>query len=181
MNLSDDFYSLRSVQEWLKRMRDECASVAFAHARATAPGWTGEASTRFDEYRHRARMRWLDVSDAFGDAHDAVDVYLHTHVEVNRLVRYSDPGQADRLRRQLAEEERVAVLAVGVATGELWHVRAELPERPVVAPPPPPPVLSRAEEFMVKPHVETVVTTFAITARYPRWQRWSTGRGPAAL
>lgn len=188
MNLTGDFHSLRSVQEWLKRMRDECAFVALAHAKATAREWTGSASTRFDEYRHRARMRWLDVSDAFGCAHDAVDTYLYTHVEVHRLVQHADPEQADRLWRQLAEEERVAVRAVGRAADELWQVRSALPEQVVVAPAPTParplaslPVLSRAADFMAKQHVESVVTTFAITARYPRWQRWSTGQGSAAL
>ncbi|MGW6935649.1 putative T7SS-secreted protein [Lentzea sp. NPDC054927] len=184
MNLSGDFHSLRNVQEWLRRMRDECASVAFAYAKATSPEWTGRASTRFDEYRHRARMRWLDVRDAFGSAHDAVDTYLYTQVEVHRLVQYADPEQADRLWRQLADEEHLAVRAVGNAAEELWQVRSELPEQAVMAPVPPPaprPVLSRAEDFLAKPHVETVLTTVAITARYPRWQRWSTGQGSAAL
>jgi hypothetical protein len=182
VSLSSDFHSLRSVQEWLKRMRDECASVAFAYAKATPPGWNGAASTAFDEYRHRARMRWLDVSDAFGAAHDAVDTYLYTHFEVNRLVEYSEPGQADRLWRQLAEEERVAVAAVDKATDELRHVRSELPEEVVmVSAPVPPPMPSRAEDFLAKPHVETFVTTVAITARYPRWRRCSTGQGSAAL
>lgn len=197
MSLSNDFHSLRSVQEWLKRMRDECASVGFAHAKATANGWTGAASTKFDEYRYRARRRWLDVSDAFEIAHDAVETYLYTHVEVSRLVEYADPEQADRLWRQLAEEEQLAVRAVGKATDELRHVRSELREHdpvpvpatrgvPVPAAPPAAvaaslPVVSRVEDFMAKPHVETVLTTLAITARYPRWRRWSTGRGATAL
>ncbi len=198
MSLSSDFHSLLSVQEWLKRMRDECAAVGFAHAKATASGWTGAASTRFDDYRYRARKRWLDVSDAFEVAHDAVETYLYTHVEVSRLVQYADPEQVDRLWRQLAEEEHLAVRAVGNATDELRHVRSELrdpepvPDRVVdrvpasavqrvVVEPAPLPVLSRAEDFLAKPHVETVVTTLAITARYPRWRRWSTGRDPAAL
>ncbi|HUQ58708.1 putative T7SS-secreted protein [Lentzea sp.] len=194
MSLSSDFHSLRSVQEWLKRMRDECASVAFAHAKATATGWTGVASTRFDEYRYRARKRWLDVSDAFEIAHDAVETYLYTHIEVSRLVQHADQEQADRLWRQLAEEEHLAVRAVGDATDELRHVRSELRDPgPVPASvgepaasrsavePVPLPVLSRAEDFLAKPHVETVLTTLAITARYPRWRRWSTGRGSVAL
>ncbi|HEX7305420.1 putative T7SS-secreted protein [Lentzea sp.] len=190
MSLTSDFHSLRSVQEWLRRMRDECASVAFAHAKATASGWTGVASTRFDEYRYRARKRWLEVSDAFEIAHDAVETYLYTHIEVSRLVEYADPEQADRLWRQLAEEEHLAVRAVGNATDELRHVRSELRDPEPVAqgvPGPPPaepaprPVVSRAEDFLAKPHVETVVTTLAITARYPRWRRWSTGQGSAAL
>ncbi|MFD9705129.1 putative T7SS-secreted protein [Lentzea sp. NPDC059081] len=196
MSLSSDFHSLLSVQEWLKRMRDECASVAFAHAKATAGGWTGVASTRFDEYRYRARKRWLDVSDAFEIAHDAVETYLYTHIEVSRLVEYADPEQADRLWRQLAEEEHLAVRAVGNATDELRHVRSELrdpdrtPERDsrngvltrrAEVEPAPAPVPSRAEDFLAKPHVETVVTTLAITARYPRWRRWSTEQGSAAL
>ena len=176
MSLSGDFYSLRNVQEWLKRMREECASAGFAFARATPPTWTGAASTAFDEYRHRARMRWLDVSDAFGAAHDAVETYLYTHVEVARLVEFADPDQRDRLRRQLAEEERLAAISVDRATEELWHVRSELP--PQVEVPQAPPVApvprrqpSRVEDFMAQPHVETVVTTPAIAARYPRWQR----------
>ncbi|MFD5826915.1 putative T7SS-secreted protein [Lentzea sp. NPDC060358] len=188
MSLSSDFHSLRSVQEWLRRMRDECASVAFAHAKATSSAWTGAASTRFDEYRYRARKRWLDVSDAFEIAHDAVETYLYTHVEVSRLVQQAGPEQADRLWRQLAEEEHLAVRAVGNATDELRHVRSELrdpepvpevaveqaaePVAEVVADAVA--VLPRAADFLAKPHVETVVTTLAITARYPRWRRWST-------
>ncbi|MEV6243258.1 hypothetical protein [Lentzea sp. NPDC051838] len=178
MTLSSDFHSLRNVQEWLKRMRDECASAGFAYARATPPGWTGPASTAFDDYRHRARMRWLDVSDAFGVAHDAVETYLYTRVEVDRLVEFAEPAQRERLRRQLADEERLAVVTVDKATEELWLVRSELPERveAVVIPPPvprpvPPRPPSRAEDFMNRPHVETVLTTYAIAARYPSWQR----------
>ncbi|SDG79524.1 hypothetical protein SAMN05216553_111284 [Lentzea fradiae] len=190
MSLTSDFHYLLSVQEWLKRMRDECASVGFAHARATANGWTGAASTKFDEYRYRARKRWLEVSDAFEAAHDAVETYLYTHVEVSRLVQHADPDQAERLWRQLAEEEQLAVRAVGVATDELRHVRSELrdhdpvPVRVTDGVPAPsaaqvpvaaaPPVVPQVEDFMAKPHVETVLTTLAITARYPRWRRWST-------
>jgi hypothetical protein len=127
-------------------------------------------------------MRWLDVSDAFGTAHDAVETYLYTRVEVDRLVEFADPAQTDRLLRQLADEERLAVLTVDKATEELWHVRSELPERAeaVPVPPPVPPVMpppvparvpSQAEDFMNRPHVETVLTTYAIAARYPSWQR----------
>lgn len=164
-------------------MRDESASVGVAYARATPPTWTGPASTAFDEYRHRARMRWLDVSDSFGDAFDAVEAYLHTHAEVARLVEFGDPAQVERLQAQLAEEERVAVVAVDRAAEQLWHVRSELPEQAAVpAPPsfavpqrtgPPAPRRepSRAEDFMTRPHVETVLTTAAIAARYTRWQR----------
>ncbi|GGU72813.1 hypothetical protein [Lentzea flava] len=183
MSLSGDFHSLRSVQEWLKRMRDESASVGVAYAKATPPSWTGPASTAFDEYRHRARMRWLDVSDSFGDASDAVETYLHTHAEVARLMEFGDPDQVERLRGQLAEEERVAVAAVDRAAEELWHVRSQLPEQAAVpvppspaapqrtSPPAPPPQRSRGEDFMALPHVEVVLTTAAIAARYTRWQR----------
>ncbi|GAB2874581.1 hypothetical protein [Lentzea nigeriaca] len=179
MSLSSDFHSLRSVQEWLKRMRDESASVGVAYARATPPSWTGAASTSFDEYRHRARMRWLDVSDAFDAASDAVETYLHTHAEVARLVQFGDPDQVERLHGQLAEEERLAVAAVDRAAEELWHVRSQLPEQAAVPPPPSPPApqpkpqpkRSRAEDFMALPHEEIVLTTAAIAARYTRWQR----------
>lgn len=178
MSLSADFHSLHTAQEWLKRMRDECASAGSAYAKATPPGWTGPASTAFDEYRYRARMRWLGVSDAFGAAHDAVETYLYTRVEVDRLVEFADPAQRDRLRRQLADEERLAVTTVDRATEELWQVRSELPERAqavLVPPPVPPPVPprrpSRTDDFMNRPHVETVLTTYAIAARYPSWQR----------
>ena len=176
MNLSGDFHSLRNVQEWLKRMRDECASVAFAYAKATAPTWTGAASTAFDEYRHRARMRWLDVSDAFGSAHAAVETYLYTHDEVQRQLQHGDGTQSGRLRRQLSEEELVAIRAIDRAAEELRQVRSELPERAVVAPvaapvtapvPQPEPVA----DFMALPHYELVVTTALIAARYPHWQR----------
>lgn len=153
-------------------MRDESASVGVAYARATSPSWTGPASTAFDEYRHRARMRWLDVSDSFGDAFDAVETYLHTHAEVARLVEFGDRTQVERLRAQLAEEERVAVVAVDRAAEELWHVRSELPEQAAVpAAPPPRREPSREEDFMARPHVGTVLTTAAIAARYTRWQR----------
>ncbi|GAA3632141.1 hypothetical protein C8D88_1011460 [Lentzea atacamensis] len=183
MSLSGEFHSLRSVQEWLKRMREESASVGVAYARATPPSWTGAASTAFDEYRHRARMRWFDVSDSFGAAFDAVETYLHTHAEVARLVEFGDPAQVERLQRQLAEEEHVAVAAVDRAAEELWHVRSELPEQAALPVPPPspgpqrtnppvpPPQPSRAADFMASPHVELVLTTAAIAARYTRWQR----------
>lgn len=167
MNLASDFHSLRNAQEWLKRMRDECASAAFAHAKATAPGWTGAASTAFDDYRHRARMRWLDVSDAFGSAHAAVETYLHTHAEVRRLLAFGDAAQADRLRQQLADEERVAVRAVDLAAEELRDVRSQLPERASTVAT----VTRRKPDFMSLPHHELVLTTPLISARYPRWQR----------
>lgn len=175
MSLSGDFHSLRNVQEWLKRMRDECASVAFAYAKATSPAWTGAASAAFDEYRRRARLRWLDVTDAFDSAHAAVETYLHTHAEVRRLLEYGDGTQADRYRQQLADEERVAVRAVDLATGELRQVRSELPERapvtrPAVAVPPVPP-RNPVADFMALPHHELVLTTSLIAARYPYWQR----------
>jgi hypothetical protein len=175
VSLSSDFHSLRNVQEWLKRMRDECASAASAHAKATAPTWTGAASTAFDEYRHRARMRWLDVADAFDSAHAAVEAYLYTHVEVRRLLQHGDGTQADRLWRQLADEELVAVRAVDRAAEELRQVRSELPEQAVIPPvvAPAAPVVRRdpVAEFMAMPHYERVLTTALIAARYPQWQR----------
>ncbi|MFS8104177.1 hypothetical protein LFM09_44400 [Lentzea alba] len=167
MSFSSDFHSLRNVQEWLKRMRDECVSVAFAHAKATAPAWTGAASTAFDEYRHRARMRWLDVSDAFDSAHAAVKTYLYTHDEVRGLLQHGDGTQADRFWQQLADEERIAVRAVDRAAEELRQVRSELPERAVAAVPRRRPVA----DFMTLPHHESLLTTPLIAARYPHWQR----------
>ncbi|MEU7475515.1 hypothetical protein AB0A63_05990 [Lentzea sp. NPDC042327] len=192
MTLPDEFHSLRTVQEWLRRMRDESASAAAAHAAATAPAWRGAASEAFDDYRHRARMRWLDTSEAFGSAHDAVEAYLHTVAEVVRLGLGADGELLDRLDQQRAGEERLAVRAVDRAAEELWNVRSELPvlvappfvplvPRPAVPPPPVPaapepaaqpgPARSRAADFMAKPHVEGVLTSLALAARYRHWLR----------
>ena len=96
---------------------------------------------------------------------------------------FGDPAQVERLQRQLAEEEHVAVTAVDRAAEELWHVRSELPEQAAASvplpspgpqrtsPPAPRPKPSRAADFMALPHVEVVLTTAAIAARYTRWQR----------
>ncbi len=191
MTLPDEFHSLRNVQEWLRRMRDESASAAVACAKATAPTWNGPASQAFDDYRHRARMRWLDTSEAFETAHDAVEAYLYTVAEVARLGLGADGDLLDRLELQRAGEERRAVRAVDRAAEELWNVRSELPValataiRPPVAPPPHPapqqtppvpaavaePPPSRAADFMAKLHVEGMVTSLALAARYRRWLR----------
>lgn len=184
MTLPDEFHSLRTVQEWLRRMRDESAAAAYAHAKATAPAWQGPASDAFHAYRHRARMRWLDASDAFGDAHEAIERYLHTVAEVARLSLGAPGALLGRLEQQRVDEERLAVRAIDEAAEELRNVRSELPEevvpavglppRPVLpqpVPEPPVPPKSRAVDFMEKPHVESVVTTAALAARYRRWLR----------
>ncbi|KOV89690.1 hypothetical protein [Nocardia sp. NRRL S-836] len=193
MSLPDEFHSLRNVQEWLRRMRDESASAALACAKATAVTWNGPASQAFDDYRHRARMRWLDTSEAFETAHDAVETYLHTVAEVARLSLGADGELLDRLEQQRAGEERRAVRAVDQAAEELWNVRSELPALPVVLttaprppagpphpappqPPAPPPAAPEppkpcAADFMAKPHVEGLVTSLALAARYRHWLR----------
>ncbi|ANZ36436.1 hypothetical protein BBK82_10550 [Lentzea guizhouensis] len=84
----------------------------------------------------------------------------------------------------------MAVRAVDQAAEELWNIRSELPVALATAirPPAQPPAAvslpvlatpaaarpepSRpAADFMAKPHVEGVVTSLALAARYVRWLR----------